>query len=202
MKDTGFYVPQLKIDRLPPAFNPNPQTGQFIVWDEGAGGRYSKPPAFQAGGGGLLGTVDDYHAYLQMLLNKGMHGTKRILSRPAVQLMTTNRLTPEQNKYTETIWPKITSICRSDKGSKVAGALGWRCVPILETTRLLVNSAGMVEPVLQLTLIQINSLLEFCSPRWGCPLRPHRILSKTSGPRPIKQSKTRVRLKENAKKYR
>ncbi|MGN4447534.1 serine hydrolase domain-containing protein [Bacillus cereus group sp. MYBK79-1] len=99
MKDTGFYVPQLKIDRLPPAFNPNPQTGEFIVWDEGAGGRYSKPPAFQAGGGGLLGTVDDYHAYLQMLLNKGMHGTKRILSRPAVQLMTTNRLTPEQQVY-------------------------------------------------------------------------------------------------------
>ncbi|PHC30856.1 serine hydrolase, partial [Bacillus pseudomycoides] len=96
MKDTGFYVPERKIDRLPPAFNPDPQTGEFIVWDEGAGGRYSKPPAFQAGGGGLLATVDDYHAYLQMLLNKGMHGTKRILSRPAVQLMTTNRLTPEQ----------------------------------------------------------------------------------------------------------
>ncbi|WHX89412.1 serine hydrolase domain-containing protein [Peribacillus simplex] len=96
MKDTGFYVPANKIDRLPPAFNPDPQTGEFIVWDEAAGGRYSRPPAFQAGGGGLLSTVDDYHAYLRMLLNQGMHGTERILSRPAVQLMTTNRLTPEQ----------------------------------------------------------------------------------------------------------
>ncbi|MED1622289.1 serine hydrolase domain-containing protein, partial [Bacillus pseudomycoides] len=99
MKDTDFYVPERKIDRLPPAVNPDPQTGEFIVWDEGTGGRYSKPPAFQAGGGGLLATVDDYHAYLQMLLNKGMHGTKRILSRPAVQLMTTNSLTPEQQVY-------------------------------------------------------------------------------------------------------
>lgn len=96
MKDTGFYVPANKIDRLPPAYTPDPQTGEFKVWDEAAGGRYSKPPAFQAGGGGLLSTVDDYHAYLQMLLNQGMHGTKRILSQPAVQLMTTNRLTPEQ----------------------------------------------------------------------------------------------------------
>ncbi|MCH5585196.1 beta-lactamase family protein [Shimazuella sp. AN120528] len=96
MKDTGFYVPESKIDRLPPAYIPDPQTGEFNVWDEAAGGRYSKPPAFQAGGGGLLTTVDDYHAYLQMLLNHGMYGNKRILSQPAVQLMTTNRLTPEQ----------------------------------------------------------------------------------------------------------
>lgn len=99
MKDTGFYVPSNKIDRLPPAFNPDPQTGEFIVWDEAKGGRYSKPPAFQAGGGGLVSTVDDYHAYFQMLLNQGVHGTKRILSRPVVQLMTTNRLTPEQQAY-------------------------------------------------------------------------------------------------------
>lgn len=96
MKDTGFHVPESKIDRLPPAYNPDPQTGAFMIWDEAAGGRYSKPPAFQGGGGGLLSTADDYHVYFQMLLNQGMHGNKRILSRPAVQLMTTNRLTPEQ----------------------------------------------------------------------------------------------------------
>ncbi|MBM7568128.1 serine hydrolase domain-containing protein [Paenibacillus sacheonensis] len=99
MKDTGFHVPAGKIDRLPPAYIPDPQTGQFIVWDEAEGGRYTAPPAFQAGGGGLLSTVDDYHAFLGMLLNQGMHGTERILSRPAVQLMTTNRLTPEQQSF-------------------------------------------------------------------------------------------------------
>ena len=96
MKDTGFHVPADKIDRLPPLYAPDPQTGEFIVWDEAKGGRYSQPPAFQGGGGGLVSTVDDYHAYFRMLLNHGMHGTERILSRPAVQLMTTNRLTPEQ----------------------------------------------------------------------------------------------------------
>ncbi|AWN31806.1 serine hydrolase domain-containing protein [Streptomyces sp. NEAU-S7GS2] len=96
MKDTGFHVPAGKIDRLPPSYAPNPQTGEFTVWDEAVGGQYSAPPAFQAGGGGLVSTVDDYHAYFRMLLNHGTHGTERILSRPAVQLMTTNRLTPEQ----------------------------------------------------------------------------------------------------------
>lgn len=97
MTDTGFHVPAGKIDRLPPSYAPDPQTGEFIVWDDAAGGRFSEPPVFQHGGGGLVSTVDDYHAYFQMLLNHGMHGTERILSRPAVELMTTNRLTPEQN---------------------------------------------------------------------------------------------------------
>jgi CubicO group peptidase (beta-lactamase class C family) len=67
------------------------------VWDEPVGGRWSEPPAFPGGGGGLVSTVDDYHAYFRMLLNHGRHGTERILSRPAVELMTTNSLTPEQN---------------------------------------------------------------------------------------------------------
>ncbi|MFF7297209.1 serine hydrolase [Streptomyces sp. NPDC008265] len=98
MTDTGFHVPAGKIDRLPPSYAPHPQTGEFTVWDEAEGGRYSAPPAFQGGGGGLVSTADDYHAYFRMLLNGGMHGTTRILSRAAVELMTTNRLTPEQER--------------------------------------------------------------------------------------------------------
>ncbi|MEV4095904.1 serine hydrolase domain-containing protein [Streptosporangium saharense] len=96
MRDTGFHVPADKIDRLPPLYAPDPQTGEFLVWDEAEGGRYSGPPAFQSGGGGLVSTVDDYHVHFRMLLNHGTHGTERILSRPAVELMTTNRLTPAQ----------------------------------------------------------------------------------------------------------
>ncbi|MGP4102413.1 serine hydrolase domain-containing protein [Nonomuraea sp. KM90] len=97
MKDTGFHVPADQIDRLPPLYAPDPQTGEFLVWDEAEGGRHSRPPAFQGGGGGLNSTADDYHAYFRMLLNGGTHQGRRILSRPAVELMTTNRLTPEQN---------------------------------------------------------------------------------------------------------
>ncbi|NUR52041.1 MAG: beta-lactamase family protein [Hamadaea sp.] len=96
MKDTGFDVPAEKIDRLPPLYAPDPQSGEFHVWDPAEGGRHSRPPAFQGGGGGLVSTVDDYHAYFQMLLNGGVHGGRRILSKPAVELMTTNRLTAEQ----------------------------------------------------------------------------------------------------------
>jgi len=70
---------------------------QFHVWDDAKTGRWSRPPAFPGGGGGLVSTIDDYHTYFRMLLNHGVHDGERILSRPAVELMTTNRLTPEQN---------------------------------------------------------------------------------------------------------
>jgi CubicO group peptidase (beta-lactamase class C family) len=96
MNDTGFHVPADKIDRLPTCYAPDPQTGEFTVWDEAEGGRYSQPREFQSAANDVASTVDDYHAYFQLLLNYGMHGSERILSRPAVELMTTNSLTPEQ----------------------------------------------------------------------------------------------------------
>ncbi|MFF5209450.1 serine hydrolase domain-containing protein [Streptosporangium sp. NPDC000396] len=96
MKDTGFHVPADKIHRLPTSYAHDPETGGLIVWDEASGGKYSRPPVFEAGGDGLVSTADDYHAFYRMLLNKGTHGGERILSRASVELMTTDRLTPEQ----------------------------------------------------------------------------------------------------------
>ncbi|WP_438484757.1 serine hydrolase domain-containing protein [Streptomyces sp. S186] len=103
MKDTAFHVPADKIDRLPPLYAPDPQTGQFTVEDPAEGGHHSKLPAFASGGGGLDSTADDYHAYFRMLLNGGMHAGERILSRAAVELMTTNRLPAEQLAARETL---------------------------------------------------------------------------------------------------
>jgi CubicO group peptidase (beta-lactamase class C family) len=96
MKDTGFSVPATKIDRLATSYWTNFQTGAFEVFDPAAGGQWSRPPAFPSGGGGLVSTIDDYLAFARMLLNKGTHGRERILSRPSVETMTTDHLTPEQ----------------------------------------------------------------------------------------------------------
>ncbi|SEH03283.1 Beta-lactamase, partial [Nonomuraea solani] len=93
MHDTGFHVPAAKIDRLPTSYAHNPENGEPVVWDEAAGGKYSKPPVFEAGGDGLVSTVDDYHAFYRMLLNKS---DQRILSRASVALMTMDHLTPAQ----------------------------------------------------------------------------------------------------------
>jgi CubicO group peptidase (beta-lactamase class C family) len=122
MKDTAFHVPTDKIDRLPPLYGPDPQTGEFLVWDEAAGGRSSVPPAFQGAGGGLVSTADDYHAYFQMLLNHGMHGSERILSRAAVELMTTNRLSPEQRAARDAMFSNVAHL---SSGQGATGGWGF-----------------------------------------------------------------------------
>lgn len=96
MRDTGFHVPPGKISRLPPSYAHVPGSGELTVWDQAAGGSYSRPPAFEAGGSGLVSTADDYHAFYRMLLNHGKHHDQRVLSRAAVELMTMNHLTPAQ----------------------------------------------------------------------------------------------------------
>jgi CubicO group peptidase (beta-lactamase class C family) len=96
MKDTGFSVPASKLDRFAASYLSNRQTGILELYDEAKGGQWSRPPAFPSAAGGLVSTIDDYLAFGQMMLNKGKHGTTRILSRPSVETMTTDQLTPEQ----------------------------------------------------------------------------------------------------------
>jgi CubicO group peptidase (beta-lactamase class C family) len=96
MKDTGFSVPAAKLDRLATSYWIHPETGALDLYDAPEGGQWSRPPAFPSGGGGLVSTVDDYLAFGRMMLNRGTHGSERILSRASVETMTTDQLTPEQ----------------------------------------------------------------------------------------------------------
>ena len=96
MKDTGFSVPVPKLGRLVTSYWTNPETGVLELYDEPQCGQWSRPPAFPSGAGGLVSTVDDYRAFGQMMLNRGKLGSTRILSRPSVELMTTDHLAPEQ----------------------------------------------------------------------------------------------------------
>jgi CubicO group peptidase (beta-lactamase class C family) len=96
MKDTAFHVPAAKLDRFATSYMVNPETHDLIVYDAAEGGDWTRPPAFSNGAGGLVSTADDYLAFARMLLNRGIHAKKRILSRPSVELMTTDQLTPEQ----------------------------------------------------------------------------------------------------------
>jgi CubicO group peptidase (beta-lactamase class C family) len=96
MKDTGFFVPEANLDRLPTCYGTDLLAGQLVVLDEARGGQVARPPVFEAGAGGLVSTVDDMAALGQMMLNKGAYGRERILSRPSIELMTMDHLTPEQ----------------------------------------------------------------------------------------------------------
>ena len=103
MRDTGFYVPANKKDRLaklyittkegklqPAAVCANWQdcTDKFPT----AALSYLEPPAFQSGGGGLVSTAADYLRFCQMLLNQGQYNGKRLLSRKTIQLMSSDNL--------------------------------------------------------------------------------------------------------------
>ena len=98
MIDTGFHVPAEHAHRLRTSYGDDGQ-----VFDP-VDGQWSRPPAFEAGGGGLVGTADDYLAFATMLLRNGKTGRGRILSRPSVELMTTDHLTPEQHAG-DGFWP-------------------------------------------------------------------------------------------------
>lgn len=101
MRDTSFHVPAAKIDRLASAYMTDPAKKALTFFDDARASRWSKPPAFAAGGSGLVSTVDDVHAFYRMLLNKGRHGRERILARPTVELMTSDQLTEPQRQGTE-----------------------------------------------------------------------------------------------------
>jgi CubicO group peptidase (beta-lactamase class C family) len=104
MKDTGFSVRGESIDRFATAYErDNAPTGEPVV-EAGPDGRWSRPPAFESGGGGLLSTADDYLAFASALLAGGSHRGERVLSRPSVTLMTRDHLTPAQ-KAVSGFWP-------------------------------------------------------------------------------------------------
>ena len=103
MTDTGFHVPAVSLHRLAAAYRPDPATGGLELSDDPRDSLWGRPPAFPSAGGGLVSTADDLLAFCTMMLDEGRHGTGRVLSRPTVELMTTDLLT-EQQKAENTIF--------------------------------------------------------------------------------------------------
>ena len=101
MTDTGFQVPAASLHRLPAAYRPDPATGAPVLTDDPRDSLWGRPPPFPSAGGGLVSTADDLLAFCTMMLNKGRHGTDRVLSRPTVELMTTDLLTDQQKAENE-----------------------------------------------------------------------------------------------------
>ena len=104
MKDTGFSVSAENLGRLATAYErDNAATGEPVV-EDAPDGRWSRPPVFESGGGGLVSTAEDYLTFASALLAGGTHHGERVLSRPSVMLMTSDQLTPAQ-KAVSGFWP-------------------------------------------------------------------------------------------------
>jgi CubicO group peptidase (beta-lactamase class C family) len=93
MKDTAFWVPPQKLDRLVTGYvNAQGKLAPFEPYN----GLYGKPPSFPAGDSGLVGTADDYAAFARFMFNGLAPGGQRLLSEASLKAMTTNRLTSAQ----------------------------------------------------------------------------------------------------------
>jgi CubicO group peptidase (beta-lactamase class C family) len=101
MKDTYFYPPDNKLDRLATAYtyydgkglNRFPDTpiteGPFTYSSDYP---VRGPKKLFSGGAGLVSTASDYLRFCQMMLDGGKAGNTRFLSRKSVELMTQDQL--------------------------------------------------------------------------------------------------------------
>jgi len=101
MKDTYFYLPDNKVDRLAVAYTYYDGKGLQRFPDtpisEGsfsysADYPYRGPKKLFAGGAGLSATAADYFRFCQMMLQGGKLGDVRLLSRKSVELMSHDQL--------------------------------------------------------------------------------------------------------------
>ncbi len=101
MKDTYFFLPDNKAARLATAYTYYPDKGLNRFPDtpirEGSfvySADYPTrgPKKLFSGGAGLVSTAMDYARFCQMMLDEGKVGSKRLLSRKTIELMTHDQL--------------------------------------------------------------------------------------------------------------
>lgn len=97
MKDTYFYMPAAKQQRLVTLYTTDKASKQLVPFKESpempVSAEYAKRNGtYFSGGAGLVSTVQDYAVFLQALLNGGTYNGKRILAPRTVELMTMNQV--------------------------------------------------------------------------------------------------------------
>jgi len=94
MRDTGFFVPNGKRERLVSAYRP--EAGRLELYDSPATSAWRALPAFPDGAAGVVSTADDYFAFSHLLLAHGLVGGGRLLSEASTIAMTSDQLTASQ----------------------------------------------------------------------------------------------------------
>ena len=100
MNDSYFYLPKEKHERLVKLYrlsdnggftnNPNEHEHYYPL---------EADRLYHGGGGGLVGTVEDYAKFCQMILNKGEFNNHRVLGRKTVEMMSVNHLVDIKENY-------------------------------------------------------------------------------------------------------
>jgi CubicO group peptidase (beta-lactamase class C family) len=157
MNDTAFFAPAADIQRFATSYLTDPESGALTVFDV-PDGQWSTPPAFPSGGAGLVSTADDYVAFAEMLLRGGAP----LVSRPSVETMTSDHLTPQQkavsgffHDFDARGWGfGVSVVTRRDHPAAPVGQYGWdgglgtiwRNDPSEELIAVLLTNAAWVSP--------------------------------------------------------
>ena len=99
MTDTRFGVRKNDVGRLVDAYAYRPGKTPRII-DAGPTSKLAQAGTFDSGGGGLVGTLADYHRFATMLLQGGELDGARIVGPKTLRLMRTNHL-PENADLTD-----------------------------------------------------------------------------------------------------
>lgn len=91
MVDSAFWVPPAGLERFAACYQ-YLEDGRFARAGDSETRPYRSRPAFLSGGGGMVGTIDDYHRFAKMLLGRGELEGARLLGRKTVEYMTSNQL--------------------------------------------------------------------------------------------------------------
>ncbi|MGE0621752.1 MAG: serine hydrolase domain-containing protein [Pseudomonadales bacterium] len=96
MTDTDFWVPPEKRDRFVTMYAPedifDPMKPGLTKADDPHEGTYTRQPSFLSGGGGLVSTVQDYLAFIRMIVNGGSWQGAKILDPATLERMRANQL--------------------------------------------------------------------------------------------------------------
>src|SRR5919199_5597230 len=92
MVDTGFSVPEPKVDRFAANYAPRAGTPRYRLGDDPHTRPYTRPRTYFSGSGGLVSTAADYLRFCRMLANGGYLDGVRILGPRTLRLMTLNHL--------------------------------------------------------------------------------------------------------------
>ncbi len=170
MTDTGFVMPEDRLERFASLYEPDGARGMRLL-EDADGSRYRSDVQTFSGGGGLLGTVSDYYRFTEMLRRRGEIDGVRLLGRKTVDYMTRNHLQSDlaamgQASFNETTLEGIGfglgfSVMLDPARARVVGSPGEYAWGGLAST------AFWVDPAEDMTVIFLTQL----SPSDTYPLR-------------------------------
>ena len=102
MTDTGLWVPEGKLGRLPAAYRHGAEGLAEI--EPAGGGFYAGPPPFDVSHGELVSTARDYHRFARMLAGGGQVSGRPLISPAHLEQMTSDQV-PAACKTADSFFP-------------------------------------------------------------------------------------------------